>query len=114
MKISMTIDECLEFADEWSRGLTLYEGAQGWRVVCMLLAGEVRRMRLAEPDFEDVCEALVSSRVVDVGAIQDADLYDNGETLELVRGFHERLVALKTPNVKLTGAAPTTGGKSDE
>lgn len=41
----MTIDECLEFADEWSRGLTLYEGAQGWRVVCMLLAEEVKRLR---------------------------------------------------------------------
>ena len=39
----MTIDEALEFADEWSKGLTLYEGAQGWRVVCMLLAEEVRR-----------------------------------------------------------------------
>lgn len=45
MRIKMTIDECLEFADEWSRGLTLYEGAQGWRVVCMLLAEEVKRLR---------------------------------------------------------------------
>ena len=43
MKLAMTIDEALEFADEWSRDLTLYEGAQGWRVVCMLLAEEVRR-----------------------------------------------------------------------
>jgi len=39
----MTIEEALELADEWSKGLTLYEGAQGWRVVCMLLAAEVRR-----------------------------------------------------------------------
>lgn len=45
MKLAMTIDEALEFADEWSRGLTLYEGAQGWRVVCMLLAEEVRAKR---------------------------------------------------------------------
>lgn len=45
MKLNMTIDEALEFADEWSRGLTLHEGSQGWRVVCMLLAEEVRRMR---------------------------------------------------------------------
>lgn len=43
MKLKMTIEEALEFADEWSRGLTLYEGAQGWRVVCLLLAEEVRR-----------------------------------------------------------------------
>jgi alanine-alpha-ketoisovalerate/valine-pyruvate aminotransferase len=45
MKLAMTIDEAMEFADEWSKGLTLYEGAQGWRVVCMLLAEEVRRQR---------------------------------------------------------------------
>lgn len=45
MKLQMTIDDALAFADEWSRGLTLYEGAQGWRVVCMLLAEEVRRQR---------------------------------------------------------------------
>lgn len=45
MQIKMTIDECLEFADEWSRGITIHEGSQGWRVVCMLLANEVRRLR---------------------------------------------------------------------
>jgi len=43
MKLAMTIEEALAFADEWSKGVTLYEGAQGWRVVCMLLAEEVRR-----------------------------------------------------------------------
>jgi hypothetical protein len=48
MKLNMTIDECLEFADEWSRGMTLHEGSQGWRVVCMLLAEEVRRLRADE------------------------------------------------------------------
>ena len=42
MKLKMTIDEALEFADEWSRGMTLREDSQGWRVVCMLLAEEVR------------------------------------------------------------------------
>lgn len=45
MKLKMTIEEALEFADEWSKGLTLHEGSQGWRVVCMLLADEVRRRR---------------------------------------------------------------------
>lgn len=39
----MTIEECLAFADEWANGMTLREGVQGWRVVCMLLADEVRR-----------------------------------------------------------------------
>ena len=45
MKLNMTIDECLAFADESIRGMTVHEGSQGWRVVCMLLAEEVRRLR---------------------------------------------------------------------
>jgi hypothetical protein len=45
MKLKMKIDEALSFADEWSRGQTLHEDSQGWRVVCMLLAQEVRRLR---------------------------------------------------------------------
>lgn len=48
MQIKMTIDECLEFADEWSRGMTVHEGSMGWRVVCMLLANEVRKLRRGE------------------------------------------------------------------
>lgn len=43
MKLKITIEEALAFADEWSRGMTIHEGSQGWRVVCMLLAEEVRR-----------------------------------------------------------------------
>lgn len=45
MKLNMTIDEALAFADEWSRGMTLHEGSRGWRVVCMLLAEQVRADR---------------------------------------------------------------------
>ncbi len=45
MKVKMSIDECIEFADEWSRGMTIHEGSQGWRVACMLLANEVRLLR---------------------------------------------------------------------
>lgn len=48
MKLKMTIEEALEFADEWSRGMTLHEGSQGWRVVCLLLAEEVRRLTPVE------------------------------------------------------------------
>lgn len=48
MKLKMTVDEALEFADEWSRGMTIHEGSQGWRVVCMLLAEEVRKLRKGE------------------------------------------------------------------
>jgi hypothetical protein len=45
MKVKMTVDEALEFADEWMQGMSFYEGSQGWRVVCMVLASEVRRLR---------------------------------------------------------------------
>lgn len=48
MKVKMTIEEAIEFADEWSRGMTLHEGSQGWRVVCLLLAEEVRRLTQVE------------------------------------------------------------------
>ena len=43
--LKMTVDEAIEFADQWSRGMTIHEGSQGWRVVCMLLADEVRKLR---------------------------------------------------------------------
>lgn len=77
----MTIDEALKFADEWSRGVTIYPGAQGWRVVCMLLADEVRRLRsTAEEQLaakDDEIRELVTSdnKVV-------ADLSRYVETLE--------------------------------
>lgn len=48
MKLKMTIDEALEFADECSRGRTIHEESQGWRVVCMMLAEEVRMRRKVE------------------------------------------------------------------
>lgn len=45
MFLKMTVDEAIAFADEWSRGMTLHADSQGWRVVCLLLADEVRRLR---------------------------------------------------------------------
>lgn len=77
----MTIDEALKFADEWSRGVTIYPGAQGWRVVCMLLADEVRRLRstakeqLAAKD-DEIRELVTSDNKV------VADLSRYVETLE--------------------------------
>lgn len=41
----MSVDEALNHADEWVKGQTFYPGAQGWRVVCAVLAAEVRRLR---------------------------------------------------------------------
>lgn len=43
--VDMTIDQAIAFADEWSEGMTFFAGSQGWRVVCRLLADEVRRQR---------------------------------------------------------------------
>lgn len=45
MKLKMTIDEALKFADEWSRGMTIHEDSRDWRVVCMVLAADVRMLR---------------------------------------------------------------------
>lgn len=42
----MKLEEALQFADQWTEGHTFYEGLQGWRVVCAVLAAEVRRLRV--------------------------------------------------------------------
>ena len=107
MKLAMTIDKALEFADEWSRGLTLYEGAQGWRVVCMLLAEEVRRMRSM---CKDAALAIEDRRAADISmnvlALIDR-LKDDGSKQQRSTEDAERIGALidsmlKTPNVKVT------------
>lgn len=41
----MTVEQAIQHAREWQQGLTVYPGAQGWRVVCMVLADEVERLR---------------------------------------------------------------------
>ncbi len=48
LKVRMTTDEAIAFADEWARGATFHEGSMGWRVVCKLLADEVRRYQRGE------------------------------------------------------------------
>jgi len=47
---AMTLPKALEYADEWIKGVTLYEGAEGWRIVCATLASAVRRLQ--NEDFE--------------------------------------------------------------
>lgn len=54
----MTVDEALQYADEWAKGQTFYEGMQGWRVVCATLADEVRRLREADQAYIDTIEDL--------------------------------------------------------
>ena len=43
--LKMTVDEAIEFAYHWSRGMTIPEGSQGWHAVCMVLAYEVQKLR---------------------------------------------------------------------
>ena len=47
MKFKMTVDDALAYADEWNRGKTFHADSEGWRVVCLILAEEVRRLREA-------------------------------------------------------------------
>ena len=54
----MTIEEHIEMAKEWARGITIHAESQGWRVTCVTLAEEVERLR---------------SRATELEAIQDAD-----------------------------------------
>ena len=49
----MQIEQALQFADQWSEGHTFYEGSQGWRVVCAVLAAEVRRLRASPKPLTD-------------------------------------------------------------
>lgn len=41
----MTVKKALEFADEWTRGREFEDGTAGWRMVCKVLAEEVRGHR---------------------------------------------------------------------
>lgn len=44
-KCAMPVSKALDFADEWTEGITFYPESEGWRVVCATLAAEVRRLR---------------------------------------------------------------------
>ena len=45
MKLKLTVDDALKFSDQWSKGLTVHADSEGWRVACMVLAEEVRKLR---------------------------------------------------------------------
>ena len=44
----MKLEEALQWAGQWTEGQTFHEGMQGWRVVCAVLAAEVRRLQAVE------------------------------------------------------------------
>lgn len=44
----MQVNDALELADEWIKGMPPHESVQGGRVACATLAAEVRRLRAHE------------------------------------------------------------------
>lgn len=83
MQIKMTIDECLEFADEGAKGCPFHEGSQGWRAVCMLLANEVRRLRGERVVFAQLLDAAAQV----VHTLDGEDMTEENR----MRGLQERL-----------------------
>lgn len=51
-QVAMTVEQAIEFARVWQKGLTVYPGAMGWRVVCMVLADEVERLQARVAELE--------------------------------------------------------------
>jgi hypothetical protein len=64
MKVKMTFDEALEFADELTQGMSFHEGSQGWRVVCAILADEVRRLNGESKDSLEDANRLKKENLV--------------------------------------------------
>ncbi len=108
MKLNMTIDEALEFSDEWIRGVTLHEGSQGWRVVCMLLAEEVRRLRDAGNEAADVLrqEASILRDCHTIGGKWDEDDQETRAHYDQILALADRL----TPNAEVSGADTASAG----
>lgn len=89
LKLKMTVQDALEFADEWSRGMTLHEGSQGWRVVCLLLAAELRRLDAENAQLRAELEAIYSTEPV-LSVETEPDFWDRGH-------FHEGYKAYVDP-----------------
>lgn len=56
MRVRMTVSEALEYADQWTQGQTFNAGSEGWRVVCAVLAAEVRRGALTDEQVREIAE----------------------------------------------------------
>lgn len=37
-KSGTSVDEAIEFADEWAKCMAVFKGQKGWRLVCAILA----------------------------------------------------------------------------
>ena len=99
MKLNMTIEEALEFADEWSRGMTLHEGSQGWRVVCMLLAEEVRRRAGEQKVFAEALDDAWKVIITVEG--------ENSDEADMLNALQDRMERL---SLHARGVTPNAGG----
>lgn len=93
LKLDMTVDEALAFAEEWTRGMTLHAGLQGWRVVCLLLGEEVRALRedsakawaaVRSSNQVSIDERKLQARINELES-QIAELRQGGEVVAYVR-----------------------------
>jgi hypothetical protein len=78
VQVKMTIDEALEYADEWAQGTTFHEESQGWRVVCAILALEVRRLN-----------GEVKDSIEDANRLKKENLVLNLQLLNIEQNFIE-------------------------
>ena len=101
----MKVDEALEHADEWIKGVTMYEGAQGWRVACATLAAEVRRLRAT---IKAAPVAIMDTRDA-LGLCAPAE--EDFPALYALQGHRVALVDLG-PNGEVRGNAPLYGAAS--
>lgn len=78
--VAMTVEEALTHSDEWTKGQTFYPGAQGWRVVCAVLAAEVRRLRAG------------MQKANEQAARFEREWYLRGDEIERLRNALQRLI----------------------
>lgn len=61
----MNVEEAIEFARVWQKGLTVCPGAIGWRVVCMVLADEAERLQARVAELEDQVKFISSLQMAE-------------------------------------------------
>jgi DNA repair exonuclease SbcCD ATPase subunit len=92
----MDVKEALELSDEWIKGVTVYDGAQGWRVACATLAAAVREL---EDSNQSIRETAKNHGLEEAHTIHDDPRI---ATLWCVRYLSEGLEAKDTRIEELT------------
>lgn len=84
----MDVKTALEMAEEWTKGCTFHEHSQGWRIVCAVLAAEVRKLRIAGSDLSDAMVLLAEADNIMAEFKRGYDRYEYVRKLTPVT-FHE-------------------------